>query len=89
MGQICYKLHTRTGPVAGITSTHDDDDVVCITEQGKVLKATSGEVPVQGRSSSGVRVVRIDPEHPVAGIARAAQEDEPEGPTLTIGAPGE
>ena len=56
MGQICYKTHDRTGLVAGITSTQSDDDVVCITEQGKVLKATSSEVPVQGRSSSGVRV---------------------------------
>ncbi len=87
MGQICYKTHDRTGLVAGITSTQTDDDVVCITEQGKVLKATSSEVPVQGRSSSGVRVVRIHAEHPVAGIARAAQEDEPEGPSLTIGSP--
>ena len=87
MGQICYKRHDKTGEVAGITSTQTDDDVVCITEQGKVLKATSSGVPVQGRNSSGVRVVRIDPEHPVAGIARAAQEGDPEGPVLTIGSP--
>ena len=73
--------------MAGITATFDDDDVVCITEQGKVLKATSNEVPVQGRSSSGVRVVRIDSEHPVAAIARAAKEDDPEGPTFSIGEP--
>ena len=89
MGQICYKLHDKTGPVAGITSTHDDDDVVCITERGKILKATSNEVPVQGRSSSGVRVVRIEPKQPVAGIARAAQEDDPEGPIFSIGSPAE
>ena len=89
LGQICYKIHDKTGLVAGITSTHDDDDVVCITERGKILKATSNEVPVQGRSSSGVRVVRIEPKHPVAGIARAAQEDDPEGPTFSIGSPAE
>ena len=89
MGQIGYKIHDKTGPVAGITSTHDDDDVVCITERGKILKATSSEVPVQGRSSSGVRVVRIEPKHPVAGIARAAQEDDPEGPIFSIGSPEE
>ena len=89
LGQICYKIHDKTGPVAGITSTHDDDDVVCITERGKILKATSSEVPVQGRSSSGVRVVRIEPEQPVAGIARAAQEDDPEGPSFSIGSPAE
>ncbi len=89
LGQICYKIHDKTGPVAGITSTHDDDDVVCITERGKILKATSSEVPVQGRSSSGVRVVRIEPEQPVAGIARAAQEDDPEGPIFSIGSPAE
>ena len=89
LGQICYKIHDKTGLVAGITSTHDDDDVVCITERGKILKATSSEVPVQGRSSSGVRVVRIEPKQPVAGIARAAQEDDPEGPIFSIGSPAE
>ena len=89
LGQICYKIHDKTGLVAGITSTHDDDDVVCITERGKILKATSSEVPIQGRSSSGVRVVRIEPKQPVAGIARAAQEDDPEGPIFSIGSPAE
>ena len=89
MGQTCYKINEKSGEVAGITATHDDDDVVCVTEQGKVLKATTNEVPVQGRSTFGVRVVRVDAEDPVAGIARAARENDPEGPTFSLTAPNE
>ena len=83
-GQISYKLNEKTGEIAGLTATSSDDDVVCITEQGKVVKVTSREVPVQGRSSSGVRVVRIEPDCPVAAIARAAKEADRDGPTFTI-----
>ncbi len=82
-GQISYKLNEKTGEIAGLTSTSSDDDVVCITEQGKVIKVTARDVPVQGRNSSGVRVVRIDAQNPVAAIARAAKEAEQVGPTFS------
>ena len=81
-GQICYGVNEKSGEVVGVLSVGEGDDLVCTTSQGNLVKMKMTDIPVHGRSATGVRVVNLEPPDAVVGIARAANEgqDAPESP---------
>ena len=58
----------------------DDDDVMLITDAGKVLRCPVGGISSMGRATQGVRVMRLDSDEQLVSIARLAEEDLAEGP---------
>ncbi|MBN1628212.1 MAG: DNA gyrase subunit A, partial [Thermoleophilia bacterium] len=78
-GQICYGVNEKSGEVVGVLSVGEGDDLVCTTSQGNLVKMKMTDIPVHGRSATGVRVVNLEPPDAVVGIARAANEAEPDG----------
>lgn len=75
-GQICYGVNEKSGEVVGVLSVAEGDDLVCTTSQGNLVKMKMTDIPVHGRSATGVRVVNLEPPDAVVGIARAANEGE-------------
>ena len=76
MGQYCYRDTDRTGPVVDMIGTYPDDDLVCITTLGQVVKLPQQDVPVKGRNAAlGVKIVRLAEGDSVVGVARAAKEE--------------
>ena len=76
MGQYCYRQQEKNGPVADAIGTYPDDDLVCITTQGQVVKLAQEDVRVTGRSAAlGVRIVRLRDGDSVVGVARVAKEE--------------
>ncbi len=73
-GQICYRDTPKTGPVVSMIATYPDDDLVCVTTLGQVVKLHLEEVRVRSRIGLGVRIVKLAENDSVAGIARAAKE---------------
>ena len=53
----------------------DDDDVMLITDGGKVLRCPVGGISSMGRATQGVRVMRLDEGEKLVSIARLAEED--------------
>ena len=80
----------RNGPVVGVISVRDDDDIMLITTQGMVNRTHVREIRVVGRNTQGVRIMNLNEGDKIASIAKVAQEDigpngeEPETPPTTI-----
>jgi len=75
-GQKIYTVSDKTGEIVGCVSVFDDDDIMCITSQGKSIKMKVDDVRVMGRSAQGVRLLSIDKPDFVIGLDRIVKEDE-------------
>jgi DNA gyrase subunit A len=75
-GQRIYNVTEKTGEIVGAIVLSDTDEVVCITSQGKTLRAEADAITKQGRASSGIRVLEIEPPDMVIGVDRVVREEE-------------
>lgn len=74
-GIINIRANERNGPVIGIAQVVVDDDVMLITDGGKVLRCPVGGISSMGRATQGVRVMNLDSDEKLVSIARLAEED--------------
>jgi DNA gyrase subunit A len=72
-GQICYKVSEKSGEIAGALAVDKKDVLVCITSQGNTIKLRLREIPIQGKTAMGVKIVNIGKPDLVVGIARVAK----------------
>jgi DNA gyrase subunit A len=80
-GVINMKLAPRIGKVVGILSVKEDTDLMIITRDGKIIRLESGEIRQAGRSTQGVRLVRMEEGDQVAAasVIPTVIPDEGEG----------
>ena len=84
-GVITIKTTTRNGLVSGVRIVSEDDHLILISDRGKLIRILAKDVPVQGRATQGVRVMRVDDGEHVAAIERLAEPAEESG--IAEGAP--
>jgi DNA gyrase subunit A len=65
----------RNGPVVGIASVRDSDDIMLITSQGMVNRTHCHEVRLVGRNTQGVRVMNLNEGDKLASLAKIAREE--------------
>lgn len=58
-GVICYRVTEKTGPLAAFTTGTADQDVVVSTSTGQTIRTPAEKLPLLGRNSSGVKVIRL------------------------------
>ena len=75
-GVINLKSTDRNGPVVAALQVREDSDVMIITGQGKVIRVHSGEIREAGRSTQGVRLLRLDEGDRIAAAAAILEEEE-------------
>ncbi|MBX3437778.1 MAG: DNA gyrase subunit A [Planctomycetaceae bacterium] len=68
------KTTTRNGPVIGILSVQDGDDVLMVTTSGKIQRIRAVDIRMIGRNTQGVRIMTLDEDDKLAGIARIPAE---------------
>src|SRR5687767_5437745 len=78
VGIINIQTSDRNGKVVGIAQVHDDDELMLITQQGKILRMASTSIRTIGRATQGVRLIDIEGEDRAVSIARLAEKDEDE-----------
>ena len=66
------------GHVAGIRVISDEDDIILISLEGFIIRMHAGEINVQSRYGSGVRVMRLAEGDRVVTVARTERSDEEE-----------
>ena len=59
-GVINMKTTKKTGKVVGILSVKDDSELMIVSREGKMIRIDSGEIRQAGRSTQGVRLVRME-----------------------------
>jgi DNA gyrase subunit A len=75
-GVITLKVTDKTGPVTGVCQVSDTDDVMLVTDGGKIIRLAAGEIRVIGRNTQGVRLIGLEENERVASIARLAEKEE-------------
>ncbi|MDR3302186.1 MAG: DNA topoisomerase (ATP-hydrolyzing) subunit A [Spirochaetaceae bacterium] len=73
-GQRIYTISDKTGELVGCVNVLDDEEIMCITSQGKSIKVMVDTIRVMGRSASGVRILNIEKPDFVVGVDRIVRE---------------
>lgn len=74
-GIINIKTTARNGQVVGVTQVVDGDDVMLITDAGKVLRCSVDGISTMGRATQGVRVMNLSSDESLVTVARLAEGD--------------
>ncbi|MEM9290453.1 MAG: DNA gyrase subunit A [Acidobacteriota bacterium] len=77
LGIINLKVNERTGPVVGAVQVTEDQGLMLITQDGKIIRIEVSGVSVIGRATQGVRVMNLDDGDALVAVARIqAREDD-------------
>ena len=74
-GVITIKTTERNGLVVAILAVTDEDDLMLLTDRGKIIRMPVKDISVIGRNTQGVRLIAMEPGERVVGAARLAEED--------------
>ncbi len=77
-GVITLKITPKTGDLIALKEVTDQDDLMIITEKGKVIRMSCGGIRTMGRITQGVRVMRLDSDGAIAAVTRVVNEEESE-----------
>jgi len=77
-GVVNMKTTDRNGPVVATLQVTEESDVMIITEHGKVIRVHANEIREAGRSTQGVRLLRLEDDDSVAAAAVIQEESEEE-----------
>src|SRR5688572_3881616 len=80
LGIINIQTSDRNGHVIGVSQVTDDDELMLITQQGKILRMASKDIRTIGRATQGVRLIDIEGDDRAVSIARLAERDDDEAP---------
>ncbi|MEX2656338.1 MAG: DNA gyrase subunit A [Balneolales bacterium] len=75
-GVITLKITTKSGKLVALKEVSDRDDLMIITEKGKIIRMHSKDIRSMGRNTQGVRMMRLGSEDKISGITRVVSEDE-------------
>jgi len=77
-GIITIKTTDRNGPVVGAMQVADTDDIMLVTDKGKVIRSHAKDVAVIGRNTQGVRLISLETGEHVIAVAKLAEKEEDE-----------
>jgi DNA gyrase subunit A len=75
-GVITIKTTARNGKVVGLRIVTDDDDLMLITDRGKLIRMPADGIPTIGRNTQGVRLIRLEEDEVVVAMERLAEREE-------------
>ncbi len=75
-GVITMKTVDKTGQVIGAVQVVDTDDVMLITDHGKVIRMHVNQISLMGRNTQGVRLIQMELEEKVVSVAKLAEKDD-------------
>jgi DNA gyrase subunit A len=74
-GIFTVKRTQKTGDVIGIKTVVDEDELMVISNKGKIIRLRAVDIPIQGRSTQGVRLIALEEGERVVAIARLAEKE--------------
>jgi DNA gyrase subunit A len=78
VGIINIATTDRNGHVVGMAFVQDQDELLLITQQGKILRMVTRDIRAIGRNTQGVRLIDMEGDDRVVSIARLVEKDEEE-----------
>lgn len=75
-GIINIKITKKNGNAIGLKDIKDSDEIMLITHHGMVVRTPAKEIRVIGRSTQGVRIIRLKDKDKVSSVASIVSEEE-------------
>jgi DNA gyrase subunit A len=73
-GIINIKLSAKLGSVSGLSLVGDDDELMCITHKGILIRFNAKSVRASARSTQGVKIINLDSGDRLSTVARISLE---------------
>jgi len=77
-GVITMNVTEKTGKVVAVRQVGTDEQVMLITDGGKVIRLNVKDVRITGRNAQGVHLVRLDENEHVRALAGLAEKEDEE-----------
>ena len=74
-GIFTVKRTQKTGDVVSIKTVADEDELMLISNKGKIIRLRAVDIPIQGRSTQGVRLIMLEEGERVVGVERLAEKE--------------
>jgi len=75
-GVLSMRTTERNGPVVGFRQVDENDEIMLITDRGRIIRMMVNEISVIGRITQGVRLIDIEPGERVVDLASLAETEE-------------
>jgi DNA gyrase subunit A len=75
-GIITVKTTVRNGKLVGTQQITDQDEVMLITDRGKIIRLRCGEIRLSSRNTQGVKLIEVESGERVMAVARLAEREE-------------
>jgi len=75
MGIITIRTTARNGNVIGMKQVTNEDEIMLITNYGKIIRIKIKEISVIGRNTQGVKLFGVEKDEKVVGIAHLAEKE--------------
>ena len=75
-GIISVKTTERNGLAVGFLQVRDEDEIVLMAAKGKILRCKVDDIRQIGRNTQGVRLLDLEDDDRVIGVARLAESAE-------------
>src|ERR1044071_4752707 len=75
-GIITMKTTDKTGRVVGVQQVMDDDELMLITNKGKIIRLRIKDIRIIGRNTQGVHLIGLEEGERVVSLARVAEKEE-------------
>ncbi len=75
VGIITMKITEKTGKVIGVQQVMDDDQIMLVTNKGKIIRLRVKDISIIGRNTQGVRLIDVESDERVVSLARLAEKD--------------
>ena len=75
-GVIAIKVNGRNGRVVGAEEVADGDELMLITGGGRLVRIRTEEIPVVGRNTQGVRLIRLAEDESLVSLGKVIEADD-------------
>jgi DNA gyrase subunit A len=89
LGLITIKVTDRNGRVVGVRVVGAEDQIMVVTNGGKVIRTPVAGISELGRNTQGVRIIRLQEDESVAAMERIVAEEDTEGNEAPPPGPGD
>ena len=79
-GIITMKTTDKTGRVIGVQQVSEEDQLMLISNKGKIIRLRIKDIRVIGRNTQGVRLIELEEGERVVSLARLAEKEEDDEP---------
>jgi DNA gyrase subunit A len=83
-GIFTMKTTDKTGRVVGVQQVTEDDQLMLVTNTGKIIRLRIKDIRVIGRNTQGVRLIDLEEGERVVSLARLAEKEDEEEETPQV-----